>query len=106
MPNEHDAIDQQLSSNLVLFVNHPFGQDAVGPETGGNKEQQAGPEQEAALPFQTGLAQSAFYGPVRHDFHILRELSTICQRKRVRKCHWLYLKRGTGSASVFLAAFQ
>jgi len=69
------AIDQQLTPDLVLFVNHPLGQNAVRPETGGNQKQQASPEQEAALPFQTGLAQSAFYGLVGHDFRILRYFS-------------------------------
>ena len=79
---EHDPVDQQLSPDLVLFVNHPFGQNAVGPETGRNQKQQAGPEQETALPFQAGLAQSAFYGLVGHDFRILRQFSLFCQRKK------------------------
>ena len=56
MPGEHDPIDQQSARDPVLLIDHSLGQDAVHPETGGDQQQQAGPEQEAALPLQAGFA--------------------------------------------------
>ena len=55
---QHALIDQQPARVPVLLVDHLLGLPAVPPETGGDQQQQARPEQEAALPLQAGFAEA------------------------------------------------
>src|SRR5262249_42715660 len=60
------SIDYGTAGGGGLVVRQVLGLVGVQPEAGRDQQQDAGPEQEAALALQAGLAEQAFEGAVRH----------------------------------------
>src|SRR5262249_23511358 len=52
-----DGIDQEPARRRGLVVGQVLGLEGVQPKAGGDEQEDAGPEQEAAFPLQAGLAQ-------------------------------------------------
>ena len=93
MLQQQHLVGQQRPGVAVLFVNEAVGADAVEPEAGGDEDQQAGPEQEAALPFEARFPEHGFDGAIGHGPLILRRLPHRRQRNaagpRLQHVQWI-----------------
>src|SRR5207245_830312 len=61
-----DLVDEDAAGGDGLVVGEVFGLVGVEPEAGGDEQEDAATEKEAALPFQAGLAEQSFEGAVGH----------------------------------------
>ena len=71
--HDDDRLDQPACTLAAGLVDQLLGVAAVPEEAAGDQRQQAGAEQEAALPLEAGFAEDAFERAIRHEARPLWE---------------------------------
>ena len=62
-----DGLHHHPAGEQIPVKNQPGGHLVVQIKAPGDQQPQPSPEQKPTFPFETGLTQKAFEGPVRHD---------------------------------------
>jgi len=62
-----DRLHYHPAGQQILIEHQPGRHPVIQVKTARDQQQQPTAEQKPAFPFETGLSQQAFEGPVRHD---------------------------------------